>query len=209
MTSEKTELAAQIEDLASANEQRRRQAASAIFDRGAGLAWSVSEAWMNDGALTGLFAVETYGEPGDVHPETTVGIAVTPEAFARIRAANGNPPEAAVPPEQDAREFELHFPPSVRLDILTPRQAAGNGAIARYLQRNGAGIQQVEFRVNDIAGATGLLCKRYELTPVYATPQAGANSARVNFFLVIAPDGEKLLIELFETPFGPANPAPV
>jgi hypothetical protein len=164
---------------------------------------------MNDGALTGLFAVEAYGQPGDVHPETTVGIAVPPETFARIHGANGNPPEAAVPPEQDAREFELRFPPGVRLDILTPRQPAGSGPIARYLQRNGAGIQQVEFHVNDVAGATGLLAERYELTPVYTKPQAGANGARVNFFLVIAPDGERLLIELFEMPFGPANPTPV
>jgi hypothetical protein len=209
VNSEKAGLAAQIEDLTSADEGRRSKAAAALFDRGARLAWSVSQAWMNDGALTGLFAVESYGQPGDVHPETTVGIAVTPEIFDRIQAANGNPEEAAVPPEQDAREFELHFPPNVRLDILTPRQFDGNGAIARYLQRHGVGIQQVEFRVNDVAGATGLLSKGYELTPVYPRPQAGANGARTNFFLVVAPDGEKLLIELFEAPFGPANPAPV
>jgi hypothetical protein len=200
VTSQKAELAAQIEDLASVNEQRRSLAAAALFERGARLAWSVSEVWMNDGELTGVFAVEAYGQPGDIHPETTVGIAVPRETFARIHAANGNPPEAAVPPEQDAREFELHFPPNVRLDILTPRQPAGSGPIARYLQRNDAGIQQVEFRVNDVAGATGLLVKRYELRPVYAKPRAGANGGRVNFFLVITPDGEKLLIELFQAP---------
>jgi hypothetical protein len=200
VTSEKVELAAQIEDLASADQQRRRVAATGLFGRGARLAWSVSEAWMNDGALTGIFAVETYGQPGDIHPETTVGIAVPPEIFTRIHDANGNPPEAEVPPEQDAREFELRFPLNVRLDILTPRDATANGPIARYLGRHGAGIQQVEFRVNDVAGATALLRERFDLTPLYAAPQPGANRAQVNFFLVIAPSGEKLLLELFQTP---------
>lgn len=200
MTSEKVELAAQIEDLASPDQQRRSMAAAGLFSRGARLAWDVSEAWMNDGALTGIFAVETYGLPGDIHPETTVGIAVPPELFARICTANGNPLEAAVPPEQDAREFELRFPPNVRLNILTARDAAGNGPIARYLGRHGAGIQQVEFRVNDVASATGLLRERFDLTPLHAAPQPGANRARMNFFLVIAPSGEKLLLELFQAP---------
>lgn len=206
---EKAELMAQIADLASADESLRSAAAHALFTRGAELAWSVSEAWMNDGALTGLFAIETYGQPGDVLPETTVGIAAAPEMFEQIRTANGSPPEAAIPLAQDAREFELHFPSNVRLDILTSREPAGNGAIAGYLRRYAAGIQQVEFRVTDVAGATGLLSERFQLTPVYAAPQPGANGTRINFFLVITPSGEKLLIELFEAPFGPANPTPV
>jgi hypothetical protein len=209
VVTEKIELAAQIAELASGDESQRSKAARALFTRGAELAWSVSEAWMNDGALTGLFAIDTYGQPGDVHPETTVGVAVAPEIFERIRAANGNSPEAVTPTTQDAREFELHFPLNVRLDILTTREPDGNGAIAGYLRRYAAGIQQVEFRVNDVAGATGLLRERFDLTPVYAVPQPGANGTRINFFLITTPSGEKLLIELFEAPFGPANPSPV
>jgi hypothetical protein len=200
VTLQRAELAFHIDNLASSDEERRKAAAWALFNQGAQMAWSVSEAWMNDGALTGVFAVEAYGEPGYVRPETTVGIAVSPETFAEICAANGNPPEAAVPPEQDAQEFELHFPANVRLDILTPRQTNGTGPLARYLRRNGPGIQQVEFRTYDVEGATVLLIRRFGLTPVFASPQPGANGARVNFLLVSTPNGERLLLELFQTP---------
>lgn len=188
-----------IANLANAEARKRTEAGRALFEEGARHAWEVAEAWMNDGELTGIFAVETYGSPGEVHPETTVGIAVNEETWKKIREANGNPSEADVPPEQDAREFELHFEGKAQLDILTARNAEGGGALARFLQRNGPGIQQVEFRVYDVAGATELLRRRFMLTPVYTAPRTGANEARVNFFLVLAPNGKKLLIELFET----------
>ena len=56
---------------------------------------------------------------------------------------------ADVPPDQDALEFEIEFPTGVRLDILTTREPAGAGAIARFLQKFGEGIQQVEFLVTN------------------------------------------------------------
>jgi len=37
-------------------------------------------------------------------PKTTVGIAVQPELFRQIRAANGSPRLAEVPPDQDAED---------------------------------------------------------------------------------------------------------
>jgi len=52
-------------------------------------------------------------------PSITVGLAVQRDTFGRIRIANGTPRLAAVPPDQDAEEFELHFSEGVSLDILT------------------------------------------------------------------------------------------
>ncbi len=129
---------------------------------------------------------------------TTVGIAVEPGVFEQIRAANGSPRLADVPPDQDAREFELEFPGGVRLDILTTRQPGGDGAIAKYLRKFGEGIQQVEIDVNDVDRATELLRAQFALQPVYPATRAGADGTRVNFFLVPLPDGKKTLIEFVE-----------
>lgn len=124
----------------------------------------------------------------------TVGVAVQPENFAKIRAAMGSPRLADVPPDQDAQEFELRFG-EARLDILTTR---GGGAIERFLEKFGEGIQQIEYPVKDVDRATQLLRERFALKPVYPETRRGANGTRVNFFLVTTPDGRKVLIELVE-----------
>ncbi len=105
-----------------------------------------------------------------------------------------------MPPDQDAREFELDFPNRVRLDILTTGDPEGAGAIARYLQKFGESIQQIELLTRDVDQATQLLQTRFGLTPVFPNTRAGANGTRVNFFLVPAPSGRKVLIELVEAP---------
>ena len=38
----------------------------------------------------------------------------------------------------------------------------------------------------------------FRLTPLYPKTRAGANGTRINFFLVPAPSGKKVLIELVE-----------
>jgi hypothetical protein len=135
-------------------------------------------------------------------PVTTVGIAVTPETFERIHAANGSPRLAEVPPDQDAKEFELHFAQNIRLDILTTREPDGTGAIARYLQKFGEGIQQVELLARNVDAATEILRTRFEVQPIYPATRVGADSTRVNFFLVSLPEKApakgKILIELVE-----------
>lgn len=75
----------------------------------------------------------------------TVGLPFARETFSPIRVANGTPRLAEVPADQDAEEF---------LDILTAREPAGNGAIARYLAKFGEGVQQVEFRCANVDRAT-------------------------------------------------------
>jgi hypothetical protein len=135
-------------------------------------------------------------------PVTTVGIAVTPENFDRIRAANGSPRLAEVPPDQDAKEFELHFAQGVRLDILTTREPGGTGAIARYLQKSGEGIQQAELLARNVDAAAEILRAGFGVQPIYPATRAGADGSRVNFFLVPltgkGPEKGKVLIELVE-----------
>ena len=107
---------------------------------------------------------------------------------------------AQAPPDQDVQEFELQFPHGVRLDVLTTRDPAGDGAIARFLSRFGPGIQQIECEVRDVTRAAQALRSRFGLDPVYPETRAGADGARVNFFLAPAAEGRKVLIELVEAP---------
>jgi hypothetical protein len=137
---------------------------------------------------------------GNIFP--TVGVAVVPETFERIRNANGSPKLADVPPDQDAIEFELHFAIAyeipVRLDILTTKDLGGNGAIAKFLVKNGEGIQQVEYEVANVDRATRILIENFGQKPIYPATRPGADGTRVNFFLAARSDGKKVLIELVE-----------
>ena len=131
----------------------------------------------------------------------TVGVAVRPDTFARIRAAIGMPQLADVPAGEDAQEFEMNFDNGVMLDILTTRDPTGPGAIARYLNKFGEGVQQVEFLCADVDLATAALKTQFALSPVYPETRFGANGTRINFFLVpVAGEtgAEKLLLELYE-----------
>jgi hypothetical protein len=135
---------------------------------------------------------------------------VIPETFSRIRAANGMPRLASVPPDQDAEEFELHFnapqrrgsksdDKKIRLDVLTTKQPGGEGAIAKFLAKFGEEIQQVEYEVTDVDQATQILAQRFSVKAIYPATRAGADGTRVNFFLVPGALGKKILIELVET----------
>ena len=134
----------------------------------------------------------------------TVGIAVMPETFHRIRAANGSPPLADTPADQDVWEFELILTEGgmsyVHLDILTTNAPGAKGAIARFLEKFGEGIQQVEIEVTDVDRATEILRTRFKLQAIYPTTRPGANGTRVNFFLINARTNQKVLVELVEQP---------
>lgn len=185
-------LSAFIAALSSLDPAARAEAAAALYQAGRAMAEPEASRWRGDAELGGLL--------GGNAPRITVGVAVLPETFARIRAANGAPRLADVPPEQDAAEFELHFRENIALDILTTRDPAGNGAIARYLAKLGEGIQQVEYRATDVDRATQLLKEKFGVAPVYAETRPGADGTRVNFFLAAAPGGAKVLIEFYERP---------
>ena len=179
--------------LAEADPTRREHAAAEIYRRGTQAALDAARDWMKDAELARLFRLDAGGLP-----HMTVGIAVAPSMFEFIHAANGSPRLAEVPPDQDAREFELQFSHGACLDILTTRDPRGNGAIARYLGKFREGIQQVEFLVLDVDQATKLLSARFGVSLINPATRAGADGTRVNFFLAALPEGGKILIELVE-----------
>jgi hypothetical protein len=196
-------LPAAIAMLSSADPSERAAGARDIFRVGRELADAASHEWRSDPEFSQLLA--GFNASG---PQCTVGLAVTPLTFEAIHAANGSPHLAEVPPDQDAREFELHFDTdrdtdsdedaNVALDILTSRDPDGNGAIARYLSKFGEGIQQVEYRCRDVNAASSLLKNKFGVAPIYPQTRPGADGTRINFFLARTASGEKVLIELYE-----------
>ncbi len=183
-----------VERLAHRDRDEREAAATKLHRLGCELARSSMETWIADADFLALV------RPGGRPFEVTVGIAVRPETFENIRAANGSPRLANVPPDQDAREFELQFKNAVRLDVLTTKAPGGGGAIARFLEKFGEGIQQVEFAVTSVDRATEILRSRLGQQAVYPETRPGADRTRVNFFLAGKPEGKKVLIELVEIP---------
>lgn len=181
------DLAKRIAQLGDANSIPREAAASELYWEGRTLAEAAVQTWRRMPELAELLT----GTP-------TVGVAVRPETFERIRAAAGMPRLADVPPDLDAAEFEVEFHHPVRLDILTTRDPHSHGAIAKFLEKFGEGIQQVEFLTTDVDRATELVRARVGLKPVYPETRPGADGTRVNFFLASTPDGKKVLIELVE-----------
>ena len=179
-----------IEGMASSDPEVRVVSATEIYRLGRALADHAVYPWWSEPKLADL--LENHS------PKVTVGLAVTPERFEQLHEANGLPRLAEVPPDQDAREFELHFPGGLTMDVLTTKDPAGSGAIAKYLQKFGEGIQQIEFLCKDVDRATKLLKENFGVNAVYPATRAGADGTRVNFFLVSAPDEGKVLIELYE-----------
>jgi hypothetical protein len=168
----------------------RMVSATEIHRQGRALADHAVFPWWVDRELSELL--------DGTNPHVTVGLAVTPQRFAEIREACGSPRLAEVPPDQDAKEFELHLPGGLSMDVLTTRDPAGSGVIARFLQRFGEGIQQIEYRCKDVDRATQILRDTFAAQPVYPATRPGADGTRVNFFLLSAPGSSKVLIELYE-----------
>jgi methylmalonyl-CoA/ethylmalonyl-CoA epimerase len=179
-----------IENLASLDAQTRASASRELYRAGAELAENVIRHWRRDPELALLLC--------DAPP--IVGIAVRPDKFVRIRRVMGSPALAEVPPDQDAREFEVRLG-GVSLDILTVRSPDGPpGAVSRFLEKFGEGIQQVEYLVSDVDSATEILRSRFGLPSIFPAARSGANNTRVNFFLPGTLDGKRVLIELVESP---------
>jgi len=188
------DVASLMDALGNADDLLRESAATELYRRGCEAVQPILADWLSNAELKRSIV------PGDSRsPELTVGLAVHPAKFERIRGAFGSPRLAKVPPDQDAMEFELHLSGGVRLDILTTREPSGTGAIARYLEKHGEGIQQIEIGAQDVDRATEILRTKFSLAPIYPATRPGADGTRVNFFLVPAPQAKKVLVELVET----------
>lgn len=109
----------------------------------------------------------------------TIGLAVWPWRFDKIRESWNSPGLAAVPAEHHAREFFL-CRDEANVDILT---ADGSGPLLHFLNKNGEGLQQVEFTVRNVSRATEYLAIA-GLKPLYNEPRPGAENTTVNFVLL-------------------------
>lgn len=194
-----------IQGLACPDPARRAEVGRDLSGYGAAKTLNWLSIWQTDAEFQSLLVHQKFAPGGGKEvssPRITTGIAVLPETFEKIRVANGSPPLADVPPDQDALEFELHFTEGVRppvcLDILTTKEPEGEGAIARFLRKFGEGIQQVELDVTDVDRATQILRTRFQFEPIYPATRPGANGTRVNFFLVKTWNDERVLVELVE-----------
>lgn len=129
-----------------------------------------------------------------------VGVAVADldEAVAFYRDTFGL--EAAhteVNEDQGVREAMLRAPgddgtgPAVQL--LAPLH--GDSTIAKFLDRNGPGLQQLAYRVTDVAAASAAL-KEAGLRLIYPEPRRGTADSKVNF--VHPKDAGGVLVELVE-----------
>jgi hypothetical protein len=190
-------LSSPIADLSSADESKRLAAAAEIYRAGRTPTDQIVHAWWRNDEIYSLLLGS--------NPSVTVGLAVKRKTFEKIREAYGAPQLAQVPPDQDAEEFELHFPNGISLDVLTTKDPGGSGAIAKYLAKFGEGVQQVEYRCKSVDRATAILEGEFGVPPVYPKARPGADGTRVNFFLVASADSGKLLIEFYESSAGNAG----
>ncbi|MGH9592028.1 MAG: TerC family protein, partial [Bryobacteraceae bacterium] len=100
-----------IEMLAAEDAGERSRGAAELYERGTETSRGTLKKWMAEPAFDALVArdaerreaAERAGAPEGA-ARATVGVAVSPEAFARIRIANESPRLAEVPPDQDALE---------------------------------------------------------------------------------------------------------
>jgi hypothetical protein len=191
-----------IRHLGDPDPRDRAESALRLYRAGSELCRPLVERWRTDPEFRDLgrtFASAAAPDTDQEPPAIVVGIAVKPDHFERIRLANHSPRLSSVPADQDTKEFELHFKNHVALDILTAGDRGGTGPLARFLDKFGEGIQQVELYVRDVDRATEILRTKFGLEPLYRSTHAGADGTRVNFFLTPTPAGKKVLIELVES----------
>ena len=80
-----------------------------------------------------------------------------------------------------------------RIQLLAPLRP--DSAIAKFLDRNGPGLQQLAFRVDDVEAVSATLRER-GLRLLYDAPKRGTAGSRVNF--VHPKDAGGVLVELVQ-----------
>ena len=99
--------------------------------------------------------------------------------------------------EQGVREAMLGAPGepagATKVQLLAPLDE--NSTIAKFIDRNGPGLQQVAYRVTDVAAAADAL-RAKGLRLLYDEPRRGTSNSKVNF--VHPKDAGGVLVELVE-----------
>ena len=126
-----------------------------------------------------------------------VGVAVPDldEAIAFYRDSYGMElAHEEVNEEQGVREAMMRVGASGScIQLLAP--LSPESTIAKFLDRNGQGIQQLAYRVEDIDAVCATLRER-GLRLLYDTPKRGTSNSRVNF--IHPKDAGGILVELVE-----------
>ena len=96
--------------------------------------------------------------------------------------------------EQGVREAMMAVGDSgSHVQLLAP--LSESSTIAKFIDRNGPGCQQVAYRVTDVEQASALLRER-GLRMLYDAPKRGTSDSRINF--VHPKDAGGVLVELVE-----------
>jgi methylmalonyl-CoA/ethylmalonyl-CoA epimerase len=96
--------------------------------------------------------------------------------------------------EQGVREAMLAVGDGpTRIQLLAPLSA--DSTIAKFIDRNGPGVQQVAYTVEDIEAVSATLRKR-GMRLLYDQPRRGTSDSRVNF--IHPKDAGGVLVELVE-----------
>ena len=128
-----------IDGMSSPESETRAVSATEIYKTGRALADHAAYPWWGDEELAGLL--------NGNEPKMTIGLAVSPERFKQIHEASGLPRLSQVPPDQDALEFELHFPGGLSMDVLTSKDTAGSGAIELAFEFPIIGVARSNLRI--------------------------------------------------------------
>jgi methylmalonyl-CoA/ethylmalonyl-CoA epimerase len=100
--------------------------------------------------------------------------------------------------EQGVREAMLAVGDGgTRIQLLAP--LSPESTIARFIDRNGPGLQQLAFRVDDVEAVSATLRER-GLRLLYDAPRRGTADSRVNF--VHPKDAGGVLVELVQPAAG-------
>lgn len=106
--------------------------------------------------------------------------------------------------EQGVREAMLHAPgeaaTTTAIQLLAPLRP--DSTIGKFLDTRGAGLQQLAYRVTDVAAA-GEALRAAGLRLLYDQPRRGTANSRVNF--VHPKDAGGVLVELVEPAAQPAD----
>jgi len=135
--------------------------------------------------------------PGLLTTIDHVGIAVPDlrEAIAFYELAFGvTPVHEEINEEQGVHEAMLAVGGGeTRIQLLAP--LTPESTIAKFIGRNGPGLQQLAFRVQDVEAVSATLRDR-GLRLLYDAPRRGTSGSRVNF--VHPKDAGGVLVELVE-----------
>lgn len=103
-------------------------------------------------------------------------------------------------PEQGVREAMMDAGNGSCVQLLAP--LTPESTIAKFLDRNGPGVQQVAYRVRDIDAVSATLRER-GVRLLYEAPRRGTAGSQVNF--VHPKDAGGVLVELVEPAASPAH----